>query len=320
MSDTLSDVLRTVRLTGAVFFDVDATPPWVAEAPPARTIAHAVMPGSDHVIEYHLVTSGECWAGVAGETPIRLRAGDVILFPHGDGHVLSSGLGMRAPPDPLTYIPAPAVPLPVKLYLRGGGEERVRIACGFVGCDARPFNPLLEALPRVIHVAGDRTDDRLRSYMELAMAESSSRSAGSGAMLARLSELVFVEVMRRYVRSLPPEQTGWLAGLRDEFVGRALALMHERPAHPWTLDELAREVYLARSALAERFTRLVGQPPIQYLTGWRMQLAAGMLASGSATVATIASKVGYESEAAFSRAFRKATGVPPATWRRAVRS
>jgi AraC-like DNA-binding protein len=318
MMDTLSDVLKAVRLKGAMFFLVDAYSPWAAEAPPAQVVAAAVMPGSEHVIEFHVITEGSCYGYLIGGEAVRLEAGDVIVFPHGDPHVVASTPGMRADWDLEGHQPPPGVQLPFSYTCNGGGMDKTILVCGFLGCDTRPFNPLLATLPRIIHVRHDAKvgNGWLSQFIQFALAESSNKQAGGECVLARLSELMFVEVVRRYLASLPPEQPGWLAGLRDRFVGRALALLHERPAQAWTLNDLAKEVALSRSALAERFAHFVGQPPMQYLTQWRMQLAAGLLARGTANMATVAMEVGYESEAAFNRAFKKMTGMPPATWRR----
>jgi len=189
--------------------------------------------------------------------------------------------------------------------------------CGFLSCDVRPFNPLIANLPRMLHLHG--TDSAWAAqFLQQAVAESNASRPGSDAMLARMSEMLFVDAVRRYVEAMPPEGTGWLAGLRDRYVGRALALLHERPAEPWTLDELGRQVGLSRPPLHERFVQFVGQPPMQYLTHWRMQLASGLLRSSNATVAAIALEVGYDSEAAFARAFKRLVGAPPATWRRSL--
>jgi AraC-like DNA-binding protein len=293
----------------------------VAEAPPASTIAPYILPGVDHVIEYHVVLAGSCWAGVVGGPAVRLQAGDVILFPQGDAHVVSSAPGMRGEPDGQALRAAQAGPLPIAIRLDGGSDDRTHIACGFLGCDARPFNPLLAALPRVVHLTRASSDDhRLEELVKLAVLESSERRGGGGAVLSRLSELLFVECVRRHLATLPPDQVGWLAGLRDEGVGRALTRLHASPAHPFTLDELAREVGMSRSVLAERFNRLVGVPPMQYLAQWRMQLAASLLASTSAGLAEIAERVGYGSEAALSRAYKRWVGVSPADWRRLRRA
>jgi AraC-like DNA-binding protein len=327
--DTLSEVLRAVRLRGVIFYYVEGSSPWVAEAPPAREIVAAIMPGAEHLIEYHVVTSGSCWGALAGEPPVRLEEGDVIMFPQGDPHVMSSAPGLRArhvdkglffsprPPQLPYVLTQKGETTTMTARLDGGGSDRATIVCGFLGCDARPFNPLLAALPRLLHVAGAAGGaSPIGHFVELAVSEASAKRPGGEALLERLSEMMFVEVMRRHLESLPEGQTGWLSGLRDRFVGRALALLHERPAHRWTIDELGDRVGLSRSALHERFAQFVGVPPMQYLAQWRMQLASQLLLQSVQNVASIALDVGYESEAAFSRAFKRAVGVPPAAWRR----
>jgi AraC-like DNA-binding protein len=318
-ADVLSDVLRAIRLTGAVYFDFDLSSPWVAEAPPSREIAGTVMPGAQRVIEYHLLARGTCWGHVIGQEPMLLREGDLIVFPQGDAHVLSSAPGMRAAPD-MSAFARPSTPLPIMYELGGGGPERARVVCGFLGCDERPYNPLLTALPKVIHLsaaASHATSGWLGTLLNIAVKESGSSRAGGENVLARLSELLFVEAIRRYIETLPPAETGWLAGLRNPIVGQALAALHGEPREAWTVDRLARLVGLSRSVFAERFTEMVGQPPMQYLALWRMQLASRLLVEGG-HVAAVAGAVGYESEAAFSRAFKKLVGQAPATWRRAT--
>jgi AraC-like DNA-binding protein len=314
--DALSDVLRAVRLTGAVFFDVQAAKPWVAETPPGQSIVARIFPDSDHLIPYHVVTTGGCWGGLIGEAPVRLSAGDVVMFPHGDAHVLSSEPGMRSVPD-LTLYRRPIdgqLPFAISMGARDA-EAPESLVCGYLACDARPFNPLLAALPRIIHVT-DRDGGAIGAFVRFAVTEFKERRPGGEAVLEHLSELMFVDVVRRYLETLPADRTDWLAALREPFVGRALTALHRSPARAWTLELLAHEVGLSRSALAERFTAFAGQPPMQYLTNWRMQLAANDLRSGTDTVSTIADRVGYESEAAFSRAFKKAVGVSPTDWRR----
>ena len=313
-TDVLSDVLRAVRLTGAVYFSIDASAPFAAEALPAGEVAPHVMPGIDHVIEYHLITRGSCWGGIVGEEPVLLQEGDIIAFPHGDPHTISSSPGMRGRLSLDGYRRPVGSQLPF-LLREGGGDERTQLVCGFVGCDARPFNPLLATLPRVLRVSARDGGGWLEALARLAVSESSARETGGECVLARASELMFVEVIRRYVASLPPGQTGWLAGLRDPYVGRALAALHDRPAEAWTVESLAKEAALSRSALAERFVQLVGEAPMQYLTRWRMQLAATLLRTRNVSVFEAAVEVGYASEAAFSRAFKKVVGVPPAAWR-----
>jgi AraC-like DNA-binding protein len=316
-ADVLSDVLRAVRLTGAVYFDFELSSPWVAEAPPSRELAGKVMPGAQRVIEYHLIARGMCWGHAVGQEPMRLREGDLIVFPQGDAHVLSSAPGMRSAPDMSVFARA-STPLPIVYELGGGGAERARIVCGFLGCDERPYNPLLAALPTVIHLAAagpHASTGWLGTLLNIAVKESGSARAGSENVLARLSELMFVEAIRRYLETLPPAQTGWLAGLRDPVVGQALSALHGGPSQPWTVERLGQLVGVSRSVFAERFTEMVGQPPMQYLALWRMQLASRLLIEGG-QVAGVAEAVGYESEAAFSRAFKKLVGQAPATWRK----
>jgi AraC-like DNA-binding protein len=317
MLDTLSDVLRAIRLTGAVFFAVDASAPWVAEAPAASELGPYIMPGVEHVIEYHVVAAGTCWGGVVDEPALKLETGDIIVFPQGDSHVLSSAPGMRGAPSVESVRAASQGRVPLAMSIDGGGAEKARLICGFLGCDARPFNPLLATLPRVLHLRAQDGDDMLRRLVELAVTESAMPRPGGDCALSRLSELLFVEVVRRYVAQLPPEGVGWFAGLRDENVGRALHALHRRPAHDWSLEELGKECGLSRSVLAERFALLVGVPPIQYLAKWRIQLAASLLRSGKSSLAEIADRVGYGSEAALSRAFKREVGVAPAIYRRA---
>jgi AraC-like DNA-binding protein len=314
--DALSDVLRAVRLTGAVFFDVHASESWVAETPPGQSIIGNIFPGADHLIPYHVVTTGACWAGLIGEQAVQLSTGDIVVFPHGDAHVVSSQPGMRTVPDLTLYRRPGNGQLPFSISMgTAGAPAPAHLVCGYLACDAQPFNPLLAALPRVIHVS-DRDGGAIGAFVRFAVAEFNERRPGGEAMLEHLSELMFVDVVRRYLETLPADRTDWLAALREPFVGRALTALHRSPARGWTLESLAHEVGLSRSALAERFTEFVGQPPMQYLANWRMQLAANHLRSTTDGVAAIADRVGYESEAAFSRAFKKAVGMSPSEWRR----
>lgn len=315
--DALSDVLRNVRLSGAVFFDIQAAEPWVATAPHGKAIVEKIFPGgADHLIPYHVITRGSCWAGVPGEQSMRLAEGDIIVFPHGDSHSMSSAPGMHSSPNLSLYRRPAEGRLPFTMSM--GDEkspESTHLVCGYLGLDARPYNPLLAALPKVIRV-NDRVGGSLHAYVQLAIAESKNARPGDDAVLTRLSELMFVEVVRRYSDTLPAERTDWLAGLRDPAIGRAITELHRNPTREWSLQSLAREVGVSRSVLAERFTQFVGRPPMQYLTNWRIQLAASELLSGTESVAVVANRVGYDSEAAFSRAFKKFTGEPPSDWRK----
>lgn len=263
--DALSDVLKAVRLTGAVFFDVQASEPWVAESPAGASIVGSIFPGADHLMSYHVVTRGTCWGGTFDEPALQLSTGDIILFPHGDAHAMSSAPGMRGAPDLALFRPPADGQLPFTLSMGEVRSDSAHVVCGFLGCDARPFNPLLAALPRVIRVS-DRVGGAIGAFVQFAMAESKAPRLGGECVLSRLSELMFVDVVRRYLEALPADRADWLAGLRDPFVGRALAALHRSPARDWTLEALAREVGLSRSALAERFTQFVGHPPMQYLT------------------------------------------------------
>lgn len=318
--DVLSDVLLAVRLTGAVFFDVDARAPFAAESPALDAIADRVMTGAGHVIAFHVLTEGSCWAEAIGraEPPVQLRAGEIVVFPFGDANVMASAPGMRATPDEtLYYRPANRLlPFPIKMNRDAGGPV-CRYACGFLGCDARPFNPLLDALPRILRARmSEASWHWLGELVDLALRESGYEAAGREAMLAKLAELMFVEVVRSHIEGLPEDARGWLAGLRDPQVGAALALIHGRPAEAWTLDGLAREVGLSRSSFAERFTAFVQVPPMQYLARWRLQAAARLLDAPGVSIAQAAAAVGYQSEAAFNRAFKRHTGSAPGAWRR----
>jgi len=331
-SDTLSNLLRAIRLRGAIFYRVEGVTPWVAEAPRGTEIIPAILPGVEHLMEFHAVAHGACWAGIVGEDPIRLDTGDLVIFPQGDAHVISSSPGLRARSADLGlyYTPRPPqLPYMLRVSARGtavGGPERdeptTTIVCGFIGCDARPFNPLLAALPRMLWVPAnvDRGSPWLAGLLQAVVEESTNKRPGGEAVLERMTEMMFVEALRRYVDTLPAGETGWLAGLGDAVVGRALALLHRHPGEPWTLERLGEAAAVSRSTLHERFIRFLGHPPMKYLAQWRMQLAARWLRDTDAKVLEVALEVGYENETAFARAFRRATGQSPGAWRRAQRT
>jgi AraC-like DNA-binding protein len=319
--DVLSDVLLSVRLSGAVFFAVDARSPFVTESPSISDIGDQVVSGAEHVIAFHVVTEGTCWAETVdhAEPPVSLEAGDMVAFPGGDANVMASAPGMRGRPDPALYLRPPDRRLPFALRMsRESTSDRTRFVCGFLGCDSGPFNPLLDALPRIMHSPVSAASRQWVASLLDAAVQTSGDEGGAGreAMLAKLAELMFVEALRSHLTRLPDGERGWLAGVRDPQVGAALRLMHGRPAEPWTLEQLAREVGMSRSAFADRFTSYVRIPPMQYLSRWRLQLAAHMLESGSVSVAQAASRVGYQSEAAFNRAFKRQAGAAPGAWRR----
>jgi AraC-like DNA-binding protein len=206
------------------------------------------------------------------------------------------------------------LPVPILMDLDGGGAERTHVVCGFLGCDPRPFNPLIEALPPILHLRRSE-NNWLEAFMRFALMEAGEKRMGGSQILSRLGDVMFADLVRRYVESLPQDSRGWLGGLRDRHVGRALKLLHAEPARGWTLDELAKQSGLSRSSFAERFTEFVGIPPMQYLQRWRLQMAASKLLDGVTSIAVVAAQTGYESEAAFSRAFKRVLGEPPAEWR-----
>lgn len=311
--DPLSDVMRAVRLNGAFFYMVEAAAPWSVSAVAARDLVPRVLPDAEHLIPYHILLSGSCWGGVEGESQVQMLPGDVIVFPQGDPHFMSSAQGHRVDEgrdgtSPERY--------PSTVRLGPDATRDTTFVCGFLGCDVRPYNPLLASLPRRLHISGI-AGGWLAQFPQQVVAESRLGRVGSETMLTRMAELMFIEVVRHHFEQLPSQQSGWLAGLRDAVVGPALLKLHEQPAHPWTLGELARTIATSRSVLVERFANIVGMPPMMYLMRWRLQLAADQLARGSAKIAAIATRVGYESEAAFSRAFKRETGQSPAAWRRA---
>lgn len=317
--DILSNVLRSVSLSGAVFFDVAASSPWVAEAPPAARLTPLVMPGAQHVIEYHVVTSGFGWASLldSGKDPVRLAPGSVIMFPQGEPHTLSSSPNMRASPDFAIFDQAGDLSPPFYVEQFGGGPDETRMICGFLGCDVTPFNPVIQALPRMVHVPSGYSagDGWLSNLIKTIMKETRKRRAGAGSVLSRLSELLFIEVVRCHMEALPGDAIGWLAALSDRHLGRAIRLLHAAPNRAWTLDALAREVGVSRTVLVTRFTQNLGVAPMTYLSHWRMQLASKMLSTSDASIARIAADIGYESEAAFSRTFKRCTGMSPGAWR-----
>jgi AraC-like DNA-binding protein len=314
--DALSDVLRVVRLKGGVFLHAEFTAPWCVLSQVSPRDCGGLLEGAEHLVLYHYVVEGRLMARTLRGAPVEIGAGEVVIFPHNHEHLLGSDVALPPVPSRQVVQASPGGGLPVIRH--GGGGERTRIVCGFLGCDKLDGNPLAAALPPVLRfdIRQGSAAAWMKSSLEFAADEIAARRAGSETVLAKLSELLFVETLRRYVESLPEEQTGWLAGLRDPFVSRALALLHGGVARGWTVDDLGREVGLSRSALADRFTRLIGEPPMRYLARWRIQMAAHQMRNSDTPLARIAEQVGYESEAAFNRAFKRSFGVPPATWRR----
>jgi AraC-like DNA-binding protein len=319
--DALSDVLRVAHLTGGVFLHAEFFAPWCMAARVAPEHCAPVLGPASHLILYHYVIEGELDLRVEGEDgeTLALAAGEVVLLPRNDLHVMGSDLNL--PPAMGSDIIQPPRNGGLFSIRHGGDGARTRMVCGFLGCDSAEGNPVISALPPAFKLDLERGAgaEWIQSTFQYAAEEVAAGRPGSETVLAKLSELLFVEAVRRYAETLPEGRTGWLAGLRDTHVARALALIHRDITRPWTVDELGREVGLSRSALADRFIGLIGMPPIQYVANWRMQVATQKLRNTSASLAQVADMVGYESEAAFSRAFKKAVGTAPATWRRSHR-
>ncbi len=336
--DVLSDVLRVIRLTGSVIFIGEFSAPWLMNEPDPDQLAAFSIPDAESLVLFHILVEGDGFFEAPGLPPVHLTSGDVIVFPHGDPHTMSSELGLRCRPlNPA--MPRSSAEGALDQLVLGGGGKTTRFICGYLNCDQR-FNPLLGALPNILVVRnrnaysvveaidGDGlrpaqvphgSSSWLSTTLKYTVHEAGEGRPGNQAMLGRLTELMFVEVLRQYMRQLPADQSGWLVGLNDTQVGKALRLMHEQPQHNWTVDELAREAGISRSGFAERFTELIGHPPIKYLTAWRIQLAKHLLREEN-SVAQVAQRVGYDSEAAFNRAFKRSVGTPPASWRKVERA
>lgn len=313
--DALSDVLRVVKLSGGVFLQAEFTEPWclVSEVTPENCAP--LMPVPEHLILYHYVAEGGFHLRLEGEPQTEVETGDIVIMPRNDQHLMGSDLSV--PPATVDDMVRQALSDSMEKMSVGGGGRLTRVVCGFLGCDCVTGNPLIETLPPMLrfNIRDSSAADWIQSSLNFAANEISEGRPGSDTLLSKLSEVLFVEAVRRYVDALGPDQTGWLAGLKDDHVSRALTLLHTRVAEPWTVDALGREIGLSRSALADRFTRLIGVSPMHYLTGWRMQVAASRLRNGLGPIAQIAADVGYDTEASFSRAFKRTFGMPPATWR-----
>ena len=337
--DILSDTLRVVRLTGAIFFEADLSSPWAFHSPPSEELRTHLRSSSECLTLFHILAKGECWITLKGSVSFKMREGDAVVFPHGNAHILSS---LQTPPASIIH------PVPMESILAasnggiasftfGGEGESSHFICGYLQCDQK-FNPLIGSLPMVLWLRlGRHTDSPLivedgqfppwcilpidkggwlETTLQYTAQGVSNGSPGNSAMLARLSEIMFVEVLRRYMEQLPVEYEGWLSAVRDRSVGQVLQLMHTQPERAWTVEDLASAAAVSRSSLAQRFTSLIGETPMQYLAGWRMQLAKYLLRQTNLTIGEIASRTGYASEVAFNHAFKRNVGQPPVTWRR----
>ena len=314
--DALSEVLRVIKLDSAIFFNAEFSEPWCFASPESRRIAPLLASSAGHVIIYHLLCEGRAYARLEGGERVALSAGDLVTFPHGHRHMLGSGSSVT-PIEAGAALPG-VLERGLELLRVGGGGPPSRFICGFLACDPHLSQAFLGGLPPLIkvNVRDDPSGQWLENSLKFSVTEAANHQAGASGVLTKLSEVAFAETLRRYARGLPEGETGWLAAARDPEVGKALTRLHHRHAHPWTVAELAREVGLSRTVLAERFRHFLGEPPMTYLTRWRLRLAARALASTSQSVAQIAADVGYESEAAFNRAFKREYGLPPARYRK----
>ena len=317
--DALSEVLRVCRLRGATVLNGDFSAPWRIAVGPTPTLLRSFLPDAETPAVFHLVLSGDCMIQLPGGEPLRLRAGDAVLLIQGTVHRMLSDAD--APEVTLASLAQPPIAGELIPVRHGGRGTRARVVTCLASMDKPLCDPLVEALPSLV-LANLRDSPAVRAMDEalgFSLSESNAPRAGGLAMLSRLAELLFIEIVRRRVESSNPEATGWIAGLNDRYIGRALALLHGRPGDDWTVDKLARQVGMSRSALAERFVQVLGEPPITYLSRWRLRLAAQKLAGTRRTVESIAADAGYESSGAFSHAFKRTFGMPPSIWRKKTR-
>jgi len=321
--DVLSDILKVIKLDGALFFNAEFSAPWCLYSRLTKEVVQALSPSAGHLIIYHFLREGRAYAKLADGHQEELTAGDIVIFPHGDPHYL--GNGRRAKPVDSFKTFAKNLTEGLRVAHFGGGGEVTRFVCGFMGCEPRLSEVFLAALPPImkVRIGNEPSGQWIENSIRFSVGETGgsnavndSSNAGSALVHAKLSEVLFVETLRRYISSLPADQVGWLAGARDPLVGQALALLHKDPARPWTISELARGVGLSRTRLSERFRRFLGESPMAYLGRWRLKLAADILQSSDDSIAQVASTVGYGSEASFNRAFKREYASPPAQFRR----
>lgn len=313
--DVLSDVLRTIRLEGALFLHAELGAPWCFQVPKGADIAQVLNPGAQGLAIFHLILQGQCWAQVQGGEPVRLSSGDLVVIPHGDNHVVGSGLQHAA--VEVSNVIQPRVPEMARARYGGDGEQTL-IACGWFAYESGVSRMLIEQLPPLFSV---RLRERpagnwIEQSVSFVLTAGADGTPGSASVASKIAEVLLTEAVRGYIESMPTGNVGWLAGLRDAHAGRCLALMHAEPGRDWTIDTLAHEIHTSRSVLAERFTAAVGVSPMQYLTRWRMVLAAGLLRNQPGALGRIAEQVGYASEAAFIRAFKREYNISPGVWRK----
>jgi len=314
--DVLSEILSAIRLEGALFFNAEFSAPWCLSSSGSAGV-RPFLPSKDaHVIVFHFLTEGRAYASLPGGERVELTKGDIVVFPRGDSHLLGNGSPQR-PVDSFSTF-AKNLKDGLKAVHFGGGGEVTRFVCGYMACDPQLCSMFLKGLPRILRVpvaegpSGKWIENSIRFSVD---GWSSGADAGRSLVVGKLSEVLFVETLRRYISTMPPDQTGWFAGLRDAGVAKALAVLHHDPARQWTVESLARQAGLSRTRLAERFQKYLQMSPIAYLTEWRMLMGADELRKTRKSVAEVALDVGYNSEAAFSRAFKRVFHLPPAQFR-----
>lgn len=310
--DVLSDVLRNVRLSGSLLFFAEYRTPWCVTCPPSHMFAHLLVPGARRLVIFHIVIDGVCLVNRPNEKPIELRAGDAVMMAQGDPHLLADEAG-REPVPLIELLPMP--PWEKAPYLiHGGSGPLTRVLCGFLHCADAQLSPFLASLRPVIRVEGKGSlASSLLSVQRLLIEEARNEKPGYSCVLSRLTETFFVEALRQQM-TMDAGSSRALAALKDPVVGKALECLHGDPLRNWTVATLATQAAVSRSRLAARFTALMGCPPMQYLTRWRLLMAARRLHEGGESIASVGASIGYESEAAFNKAFKRHLGAPPATW------
>jgi AraC-like DNA-binding protein len=318
--DVLSEVLRVVRLEGALFFNAEFTAPWCLSEPRSPALVPYLSLRAGHLILYHFLTEGRAYVQLDDGPRTELTAGDIVVFPHGDNHVLGNGEPTK-PVDALRTF-SKKLSEGLKPIQFGGGGEVTKIVCGYMSCAPRLSDVFLSGLPKIlkVNVASIPSGQWLENSIRFSVGELEGSDAGSSLVSSKLSEVLFIETVRRYINAMPSDHTGWLAGTRDSVIGQALALMHREPADEWTLSLLAKRVGLSRTRLSERFRHFLGESPMAYLAQWRLKLGAEILESTEDSVAEVAAAVGYGSEATFNRAFKREFDCPPAQFRRERKS
>jgi AraC-like DNA-binding protein len=306
--DPLGEALHVLRMSGTFYCRSELTAPWGLD-----------LPAESGSMWFHVVNSGRCWLEIDGEEPLLLQPGDFALVPHGQGHQLVSDHGAPTPRVDLLDYDYASDRYAILRY--GGGGAGTSIVCGTVRFGHPAARNLVALLPRTIVVEGQPGSlspeaDWMHSTLRLIAAEGRELRPGGEAVITRLSDILVIQAIRSWIAGDPAGQTGWLGALQDPRIGLALSLIHRDPAQPWSVASLARETAMSRSAFAARFTELVGEPVMKYVTRWRMQVALDWLQAEDAPVSAIATRLGYESEAAFSRAFKRTMGFSPGAARR----